>query len=97
MKRTYNRQPQDDEERQLLLDGWVFAGASLFEHPSIRNKYFTKENALNENISGQCPACGARYNKSPTEPLEEHWAVQYDYTMEGTTLGAHPLGYKNHD
>jgi len=44
----YKREPVDEIEQQLLNEGWRFAGISLFEHPRIYNRFFTKQQAIDD-------------------------------------------------
>lgn len=53
----HRREPQDEDEQQLLRDGWEFAGISLFSHPQIPRRCFTKEQALEQHMGFYCPAC----------------------------------------
>jgi len=59
MVHFYKREPEDDIEQQLLDEGWEFAGTALFKHPDIYNKFFTKQQAMEQGMGIYCTTCGA--------------------------------------
>ena len=63
MATFYKRQPEDEQDHQLLRDGWEFRGVGLFWHPTIPYKFFIKEDAIEysmeQGLGLYCPVCGA--------------------------------------
>lgn len=60
MAQCFTRTPEDAADQKLLDGGWEFAGISLFWHPQVHHKFFTKKEAI---VSGLGSDAKSDYDK----------------------------------